>query len=130
MFAPATAPLLGWFRADATAGDTHVWFVSLSTRWRIQRSATLRPRLPSKEINVHTPPPNSAPDLDAADEDYRRGHRSARRPGPLRRPGPVRPARSREPAGGFAAHLPGPAPVPGARAGRTAGRQRGRSRPP
>ena len=34
---------------------------------------------------MHTPPPNSAPDLDAADEDYRRGHRSARRPGPLRR---------------------------------------------
>ena len=34
---------------------------------------------------MHTPPSNIAPDLDAADEDYRRGHRSARRPGPLRR---------------------------------------------
>ncbi len=62
-----------------------MWFVSLSTGWRIQRVATLQARLPSKEINVHTPPPNIASDLDAADEDYRRGHRSARRPGPLRR---------------------------------------------
>jgi hypothetical protein len=64
-----------------------VWFVSLSTRWRIERIATLRPRLPSKEIFIvtHTPPSNLSPDLDAADEDYRRGHRSARRPGPLRR---------------------------------------------
>ena len=34
---------------------------------------------------THTPPSNISPDLDAADEDYRRGHRSARRPGPLRR---------------------------------------------
>jgi hypothetical protein len=43
--------------------------------------------LPSKEIFIvtHTPPSNISPDLDAADEDYRRGHRSARRPGPLRR---------------------------------------------
>jgi hypothetical protein len=43
--------------------------------------------LPSKEIFIvtHTPPSNISPDMDAADEDYRRGHRSARRPGPLRR---------------------------------------------
>jgi hypothetical protein len=76
-----------------------VWVLSLSTRWRIRRIAILLPRLPSKEkfIVTQIPPSASAgsgyPPRTGDDESYppaaddldHRGHRSARRPGPLRR---------------------------------------------